>query len=101
MKRAQVIALGLATAVVACSLVALAGVTVKSEKENVVASRLIGKWKTHTTLSKRLRGNAVREETIEFSGDASVAAKVPDSLFCANRIEKMNMRADKAGGVWS
>ena len=60
-------------------MVAIAGVTVKSEKENVVASRLIGKWKTHASLSERLRGNAVREDTVEFSEDSSVAAKVPEA----------------------
>jgi hypothetical protein len=53
------------------------GLTVKTEKENVVASRLIGKWKTHSSLSRRLQGHPVREETIEFSKNMSVAAKVP------------------------
>jgi hypothetical protein len=78
MKRTQAIGMGLAVAVLACSLVALAGVTVTPEKENVVAGRLIGKWKTHASLSERLRGNAVREETVEFSEDAAVATKVPE-----------------------
>lgn len=77
MKRNQITALTLVIVVGACSLVALAGVEVKSEKGNVVASRLIGKWKTHTSLSERLRGNPVREEIIVFSQDMSVAAKVP------------------------
>jgi hypothetical protein len=57
---------------------AQSGLHVKTEKENVVASRLIGKWKTYASLSERLRGNAVSEEAVEFSEDASVAAKVPE-----------------------
>jgi len=76
MNRNQIIAL--IAAVATYSLVTLAGVEVKSEKENVVASRLIGKWKTHISLSERLLGNAAREETIVFAKDAAIAANVPD-----------------------
>jgi hypothetical protein len=79
MKRNQITALGLAIGVGACSLAALAGVEVKAEKENVVASRLIGEWKTHTSLSGRLVGSSVREKTITFAEDKSVAAKVPEA----------------------
>jgi hypothetical protein len=71
------------TAVVAVvgafSLVALAGVEVKPEKENVVASRMVGTWMTHADLSARLNGNAAREETIVFAEDASIADKVPET----------------------
>jgi hypothetical protein len=77
MNRSQTIALALVTAVGAYSLTALAGVAVKPEKENVVASRLIGTWKTHAALSARLRGTTVREVTMVFTEDASIAAKVP------------------------
>ena len=77
MKWNQIIAI--VVAVGACSLTALAGVEVKPEKENVVASRLIGKWKTHADFSSRLNGHAVREEAITFTQDASVATKVPDA----------------------
>ncbi|MBT3295138.1 MAG: hypothetical protein HN383_07700, partial [Verrucomicrobia bacterium] len=55
------------------------GLRVKTEKENVVASRLIGEWKTSASLSERLRGTAARIETLAFSEDASVASKVPEA----------------------
>ncbi len=77
MKRKHTISLVLVAAVASCLIMALAGVQVKPEKENVVSSRLIGKWKTHASLSARLRGRPVRKETIMFAQDNSVAAKVP------------------------
>ena len=58
---------------------AKSGLHVKTEKENVVASRLIGKWKTHVSISGRLLGNAMREETISFAEKKSVAAEVPQA----------------------
>jgi hypothetical protein len=61
-----------------CTLAAFAGLEVKTEKENLVGSRLIGKWKTHVSLSERLQGNASREETVAFVEDKTVAVKVPD-----------------------
>lgn len=79
MKRNEVVALAALTTVLVCLSAAFAGLEVKREKENVVASRLIGKWKTHGSLSERLRGNAVREETITFAEDKSVATKVPEA----------------------
>ena len=54
-----------------------AGLEVKMEKENVVGSRLTGKWKSHAPLSERLQGDGGREETIVFVEDRTVAAKVP------------------------
>ena len=68
----------LMVATLCCALMAFAGLEVKTEKENVVGSRLIGKWKTHASLSERLQGNAGREETVVFVEDKTVAAKVPD-----------------------
>jgi len=70
---------GTLTAATLCwTLAAFAGLEVKTEKENVVGSRLIGKWKTHASLSERLQGNAGREETAVFVEDKTIAAKVPD-----------------------
>jgi hypothetical protein len=68
----------LTVATLCCALVSFAGMDVKMEKENVVGSRLIGKWKTHASLSERLQGNAGPEETVIFAEDKTVAAKLPD-----------------------
>lgn len=48
---------------------------VRSDKENVVASRLVGQWEPDAELTKRLGGNA--EGTIAFKSDPTVATKVP------------------------
>ena len=71
----------LVLAVAACTagVSAVAGGKVKTEEENVVASRLVGTWKTDLALSSRLNGRGVRGEVIKFAEDASVAGKVPES----------------------
>jgi len=48
---------------------------VRSDKENVVASRLVGQWEPDAELTKRLGGNA--EGTIAFKSDSTVATKIP------------------------
>ena len=49
---------------------------VRSDKENVVASRLVGNWEPDAELTKRLGGNA--PGTVAFKSDLNVATKVPD-----------------------
>ncbi len=78
MKCVWLVALGLLTA----ALTAGGTLEVKADKENVVASRLCGKWVTEPKLSQRLTAVAVDRETpsgnIEFTSDAAVAGKVPE-----------------------
>ena len=70
----------LTVATLCCALAAVAGLEIKTEKEdeNVIGSRLIGKWKTHASLSERLRGETNEVPTVVFVEDKTVAAKVPD-----------------------
>jgi hypothetical protein len=68
----------LTVATLCCALTAVAGLEIKTEKENVIGSRLIGKWKTHASLSERLRGKTNEVPTVVFVEDKTVAAKVPD-----------------------
>jgi hypothetical protein len=69
----------LTVATLCCALTAVAGLEIKTEKEdeNVIGSRLIGKWKTHASLSERLRGETNEWPTVVFVEDKTVAAKVP------------------------
>ncbi|MDX1565794.1 MAG: hypothetical protein R3236_10325 [Phycisphaeraceae bacterium] len=76
-------------------LAALGGVAVQKDKENVVASRLIGTWKTDAALSKRLRGRAMPVEKIMFTEDAAVAEKVPDRY--AKRFKEQKKRVYLSG----
>ena len=54
---------------------------VKPDKENVVASRLCGKWGVEPKLSQRLTAGAPDRESpagdIEFASDSAVAGKLP------------------------
>ncbi len=68
----------LTVATLCCALAAVAGVGIMTEKENVVGSRLIGKWKTHASLSERLQSKTNEVPTVVFVEDETVAAKVPD-----------------------
>jgi len=57
---------------------ARAAMEVKPDKENVVASRLIGKWNAHTVLTARLTGREPSAgPSYEFTADPDVAASVP------------------------
>ncbi|MBI5722376.1 MAG: hypothetical protein HZA50_00300 [Planctomycetes bacterium] len=78
MKRKLIAGFSILIAGTVAALALFAGMEVKTDKENVVAGRLIGKWKTNAAISERLRGETVKEETVIFAEDASVAAKVPD-----------------------
>lgn len=55
---------------------------VKPDKENVVASRLCGKWLIEPKLSQRLTARVVDRESpsgnIEFTSDPAVAGKLPE-----------------------
>ena len=60
-----------------------AGQRVDADKENVVAGRLVGKWKLNVKLTQRLRGKKVTDAevarwTVAFTSDPAVAALVPD-----------------------
>ena len=52
-----------------------AGLKVEPDKDNVVSSRLEGRWDVHSTISTQLGRN--RGEAIEFSSDSSIAGKIP------------------------
>lgn len=70
-------------AALAASGVVFAGLQVKRDKENVVASRLEGKWAVHPELNLRLTGRPVaRGESVanraEFAVDDAVAARIPE-----------------------
>ena len=58
------------------------GITLKRDKENVVASELEGSWRIHTELSSRLWGSdkSKRGDVITFRADPAVAALVPERL---------------------
>ena len=79
-----------------------AGLKVKADKQNVVASRLEGRWTVHAALTKRLtEGRPDRESfatLFHFTSDPTVAEKIPaeyDSFLKDERIYlagKMNVR---------
>ncbi len=62
---------------VICSVSGVRGAEVTLEKENIVASRLIGSWTTHADLSKRLNDRDMPETRLTFTEDASVATNIP------------------------
>ena len=67
--------------VIASAGVARAGVKVTPNKENIVASRIEGKWAAAAALTERLTGNRPDRESpqgeVEFTVDPSVAEKLP------------------------
>jgi len=71
----------LALGVLACAAAVWAGFVVQPDKENVVASRLAGRWGLEGDLTKRLTGQMPSRTALgmgfEFVPDAAVAAKVP------------------------
>ncbi len=52
---------------------------VKYEKENVVASRLIGTWKGNAELAKRLADGQIHAK-VTFTRDDKVAKMIPEKL---------------------
>ena len=78
MKIAWFAALGL----VAAAMTQAGALEVKPDKENVVASRLCGKWVVEAKLSQRLTAGVVDRESpsgnIEFASDSAVAGKLPE-----------------------
>ncbi len=75
----RTVVLILVAMVVGVSLVAWAGLDVKSDKKNIVAGRIKGEWAPHKKLSKRLMGDAAAAlDNITFRIDTSVAKKIPD-----------------------
>jgi len=65
----------------AVSVVALAAaLKVQPDKENVVASRLEGRWRVHAELTERLTGRPgerKRTKEYEFKSDPAVVEKIP------------------------
>lgn len=63
---------------------ARAGMAVTPDKENVVASRLVGQWTVEPALTKRLGGRpggeAGVQATVEFVSDPDVATRVPEKI---------------------
>lgn len=64
---------GLALALVAAH--AQAEIKVQPDKDNVVSSRLAGKWEADENLTQRLEGKAAA--TLVFASDEAIAAKIP------------------------
>lgn len=79
----KVIAAVLAVALsVSTAVIAWAALRVEPDKENVVASRLEGKWKLNAELTARLfdaqRAESMSKDSYEFRPDPTVAATVPE-----------------------
>ena len=76
--RTKAIAIMLIAAVLTVSVLAWAGVEVKSDKKNIAASRIEGEWAFHKNLTKRLQGgDATSLDRLTFRMDSSVANKIP------------------------
>ena len=56
----------------------MAELIVEPDKDNVVSSRLEGRWDVHSTISSQLGRN--RGEALEFRPDNSIAAKIPQKF---------------------
>jgi hypothetical protein len=74
---------GSAAAVALAAAAVWAGTRVDADKENVVASRLEGKWKVNVALTQRLTGRKVADSLAkgwryEFTCEPGVAALIPD-----------------------
>lgn len=76
---AAVLGVGL---LLSAAVVAWAALRVEPDKENVVASRLGGKWKLNVELTARLldakRAKSMGDAFYEFRPDPTVAAKIPE-----------------------
>ena len=73
----------MAAALVFAAAAVWAGFRVDADKENVVASRLEGKWKLNVPLTQRLTGRKISENEakgrrFEFASEPSIAALIPD-----------------------
>jgi len=83
MKARLLVVTSIALLLVISSAALLGALEVQPDKENVVASRLEGRWRIHPALTKRLTGkdNPPRPESpgahVSFTDDPSVAGKVP------------------------
>ena len=83
-----------------------AELTVETDKENVVASRLEGGWHLHNDLTKRLTGDAEPQPgelpfrgQMRFDSDQSVAGKVPGKY--ARVLTERKMKIYMAGYITS
>ncbi len=83
MKARLLVVMSVVLALVVFSAALSGALEVQPDKDNVVASRLEGKWRIHPALTKRLTGTAKlpRRESpygyVSFDGDPSVAGKIP------------------------
>lgn len=83
MKKRLFLLVTLTALLVICLAMKPARFRVKTEKENVVAGRLEGKWQPHIPLTKRLLGKryqpgpATSSSYISFSAEPSVVQKIP------------------------
>lgn len=75
---------------VASTAVLYGELKVAPDKENVVASRLVGDWDRDATLTKRLTGNEKSASPeVRFTSDPNVASKLPmkfEKFFANKRI---------------
>ncbi len=76
--RRGVVGVGALAVLVAVAGTAWAKVTVTEAEENVVASRLPGKWQPHEDLNARLAGTRSGFPTFEFRSAPAVAERMPD-----------------------
>ena len=70
---------GLAPLLLLAAVPAQSGLKIQPDKENVVASRLIGRWQLDATLTARLGGNST-VNTLEFRQDDAVVDKIPEPI---------------------
>ncbi|MHC4716612.1 MAG: hypothetical protein ACYS5V_06560 [Planctomycetota bacterium] len=81
--RKHIVVAGILAGVLICTVALVrAGMEVKPDKENVVASRLVGKWTVHASLSSRLTGRKTPRgesggRSYEFCADPKVGGSVP------------------------
>jgi len=77
MKRNQIAKLLIVSILSLCWFTVFGEIEVKKDKENVVASRLIGIWRTSPELSQSLLGGKTEKEHIVFFEDKSIPGKLP------------------------
>ena len=76
--RKRILLAGAGSVILALGCAAVwSAVQVQADKDNVVASRLAGRWKLDAPLTRRLTGVESPDAWISFTGEAAVAAKIP------------------------
>jgi hypothetical protein len=76
MKAPPLLTVALVSLLASLPLRSQSGLKVEPDPENVVASRLVGRWRVDAELTKRLGGRGVVED-VEFRRDDAVVDKIP------------------------